>query len=182
MTKFDRVTLPKESTLSERELELWSFGERLGVPSCIGLRLDYRSMLLGAAAGVVALVAAFGLLMHAGSGGQKEQRHRTLKLASGRKAEVMAVYLGFGDEHSQRGAIDDGVSVEYVTSLTDDRARGDEAAEVFEAIRPLAEALGVGVASVSAFPSATRQGRFVRHEYTRDAAGRWTGSMTTLGR
>lgn len=143
------------------------------------MRLDWKSMLLGAAAGVAGLVAAGALLLRLGTGGPQEQRHRTLKLASRRSLEVTALSLAFGDEHSARGAADDGVFVEYVTSSADDAARDAEAAEVFEAIRPLAESLGVPAAAVSAFPSLVRKGRYERHDFARDAAGRWTSSRTT---
>ena len=140
------------------------------------MRVDGKSMLLGAAAAVVALVATGALALRVASGGPKEQRHRTLQLASGRTLEVTALYLAFGDDHSGRGAVDDGVEVAYVTSSPGDDARDKEAAEVFEAIRPLAESLGVGSASVSAFPSLLRKGRYERHDYARDAAGSWTST------
>jgi|HubBroStandDraft_6_1064221.scaffolds.fasta_scaffold1430168_1 hypothetical protein len=68
-------------------------------------------MLLGAAAAVVALVAGIALLMHAGGPVSLEQHHRSLKLAAGGTLEVTALYLAFGDEHSGRGAIDDGEGV-----------------------------------------------------------------------
>jgi hypothetical protein len=135
-------------------------------------------MLAGAVAALVALAAAGALFFRLGAGGPKEQRHRTLKLASGRTVEIMALYLAFGDEHSQRGAIDDGVGVEYVTSSAEEGARDREAEEVFEAIRPLTESLGVPSMSVSAFPSPWRKGRYERHDYTRDASGGWTSQRT----
>ncbi len=141
------------------------------------MRLDGKSMLLGAAAAVVALLAVGALLLGVASGGPREQRHRTLKLASGRTLEVTMLCLVFGDDHSQRGAVDDGVGVEYVTSFGDG-ARDKEAAEVYEAIRPLAESLGVGSASISAFPSLLRKGHYQRYDYSRDAAGAWTSKHT----
>jgi hypothetical protein len=45
---------------------------------------------------------------------------------------------------------------------------------VFEAIRPLADSLGLESASVSAFPSAVRRGHYVRSDYSRDPARGWT--------
>jgi hypothetical protein len=137
------------------------------------MRVDWKSMLLGAAVAVVALFSAGALLLHAGSGGSKEQRHRALRLASGRTLEVMELRLAFGDEHSQRGAVDDALQVEYVAPAAEQGARDRDAAEVFEAVRPLAEALGVGAASVVAFPSSLREGPGERHDYTRDSAGAW---------
>ena len=91
------------------------------------MRVDGKSMLLGAAAAVVALVAAGALVLRVAAGGPKEQRHRTLKLASGRTLEVTALYLAFGDDHSGRGAVDDGVYVAYVTSSPEDNALGSKA-------------------------------------------------------
>jgi hypothetical protein len=128
-------------------------------------------MLLGAGASTVVLVAVGALILRLGAGGPKEQHHRSLRLASGHSLEVTSLYLAFGDEHTGRGAIDDGVCVEYVT---EDGASDKEAAEVFEAVRPVAEALGVGSASVSAFRSLVRKGHYERHDYARDAAGTWT--------
>ena len=138
------------------------------------MRVDAKSMLLGAAGAVASIVAAGALLMHMGTGSPKEQRHRTLRLASGQTLEVMALYASFGDEHSQRGAVDDAVCVEYVAAATDEKGRDDESAQVFEAIRPLAESLGVESAFVSAFPSAMRRGHYVRSEYSRDPARGWS--------
>jgi hypothetical protein len=142
------------------------------------MRVNGRSMLLGAAAAVATRIAAGALLLGLGGPGLKEQSHRMLRLPSGRALEVTALYLGFGDAHSGRGAGDDGLSVEYVASSTDDEARAREAGEVFEAIRPLAESLGVRSASVSAFPTLVRKGRYERHDYTRDESGAWTSKRT----
>jgi hypothetical protein len=138
------------------------------------MRVDGKSMLLGAVATMTVLVAAGVLLMRLPWGGPQEAHHRTLKLSSGRTLEVTALYLGFGDEHSGRGAVDDAIGVEYVTSAPQGAARDKEEAEVFEAIRPISESLGVGTASVSAFPSLVRKGHYERYDYTRSAAGAWT--------
>ncbi len=131
-------------------------------------------MMLGAGAVVALMLAGGAVLLHAAPDGPKEQHHRTLKLASGRTVEVTTLYLGFGDEHSGRGAIDDGVGVEYVATSPEPGARDREAAEVFDAIRPLVESLGVPTASIAAFPSLVRKGRYDRYDYTRDAGGAWT--------
>ncbi len=140
------------------------------------MRVDPKSMLLGAAATVASIAAAVVLLMHAGSSSpaSMEQHHRTLKLASGRALEVMALYLYFGDEHSQRGAADDAVCVEYVAASGDDKQRDDDSSQVFEAIRPLADSLGLETASVSAFPSAVRKGHYLRSDYSRDPVRGWS--------
>jgi hypothetical protein len=138
------------------------------------MRVDWKSALLGAAGAVAALFAAAALLLTIPTGGPSEAHHRTLRLVSGRTLEVTALYLGFGDPHSSRGSIDDDVEVEYVTSAADGAARDQEASEVFEAIRPLVESLGVGSASVAAFPSLLRKGHYQRRLYTRDAGGAWT--------
>ncbi len=140
------------------------------------MRVDPKSLLLGAAGTVAAIVAAFMLLMRAGSSSPApmEQHHRTLKLASGRALEVMALSLYFGDEHSQRGAADDAVVVEYVAASGDEKQRDDDAAQVFEAVRPLADSLGLETASVSAFPSAMRKGHYVRSDYSRDQVRGWS--------
>jgi hypothetical protein len=138
------------------------------------MRVHWRSMLLGAVAGVTTLVAAAALFFAAAPGGSHQQRHRTLKLASGRALEVVGLYFAFGDEHSQRGAIDDGISVQYVSAAAEGEARDKEAAEVFEAIRPLSESLGVVTAEVCAYSSLSRNGRSETYAYSRDTAGAWT--------
>jgi hypothetical protein len=99
-------------------------------------------MLLGAAVAIGAMAAAVAIFLAVPAGGAalNEQRDRTLKLASGRALEV----TGLGDEHSQRGAFDDGFVETYVTALA-------AAAEVFEATRPLSELLGAATATVYAF-------------------------------
>jgi len=137
------------------------------------MHVHWKSMLLGAVAAVATLVAVAAMFFFAGPGGSHEQRHRTLKLASGRALEITGLYFAFGDEHSQRGAIDDGISVEYV-SAAQGEARDKEAAEVFEAIRPLSESLGVVTAAVCAYPSLSRKDRYETYAYSRDTAGAWT--------
>jgi len=141
--------------------------------------VDVKSMALGAVATVVALLLAGVLLMRAGTGNpaSTEPRHRSLKLASGRTVEVTSLYLGFGDEHSQRGAADDGLGVKYVTAAAEGEGRDKEAAEVFEAIRPLAESLGLGASAVFAFPSFGRDSRQEAHYYSRESAGVWTATV-----
>jgi hypothetical protein len=140
------------------------------------MRLDLKSMLLGAAVTVASLVGGGALLFGPGAGAPVEARHRSMKLPSGRAVELMGLHLAFGDEHSQRGAVDDGLVVEYVTafSIPDERARDEEAEEVFGAIRPLAESLGTGSASLYVFSSPARAGGFESRAYEREAGGAWT--------
>jgi hypothetical protein len=138
------------------------------------MRVHWKSMLLGAVAGVAMLVAVAAMLFAVASGGSHEQRHRTFKLASGRALEIMGLYFAFGDEHSQRGAIDDSISVQYVSAAAKGEARDREAAEVFEAIRPLSESLGVATAEVCAYSSLSLKGRSEIYAYSRDTTGVWT--------
>lgn len=137
------------------------------------MRLDAKSLLLGAAGAVGLLGVAAALLLLFSGGVRDVQPHRTLRLSSGRALEVTALYLGWGDDHSGRGSIDDGLCVEYVTAAADTSAREREAAEVFEAVRPMADALGLSSAEVSAFPTLKRKGRYERWEFSR-GSGAWT--------
>ena len=137
------------------------------------MRIHWKSMLLGAVAGVTMLVAVAAVFFAAAPGGPHEQRHRTLSLASGRAVELTGLSFAFGDEHSQRGAIDDGILVEYVSAARGE-ARDSEAAAVFEAIRPLSESLRVATAEVSAYPSLGNRGGREVYTFSRDSAGGWT--------
>ena len=144
------------------------------------MRLEWKSLLLGAAAAVLgmgALGAAGFFLLFTTHGGPQEQRHRTLRLASGRSLEVISLHLAYGDDHSGRGSIDDGLCVEYVTAAADDAARELEANEVFQAIRPMAESLGLPSAEVSAFPTLVRKGRYQVYARTRGAGGAWSSKV-----
>lgn len=143
------------------------------------MRVDWKSLLLGVVGTVAVQVAAGALLFSLPIGGRpREAHHRTLALPSGRALEVTALHLAFGDDHSGRGAIDDDIEVEYVTAAADGAAREEEAADVFEAIRPLVESLGVGSAVLAAFPSLVRKGHYQRRHYTRGPGGAWTPRLS----
>lgn len=84
--------------------------------------------------------------------------------------------FAWGVEHSERDVGKDSFLLEYASTVphTDLAAVDRETVEVFELIRPLSELWGLSTASVSAFPSVARRGRYFTYQFSRSAAGHWT--------
>lgn len=111
--------------------------------------------------------------------GCDEDLHRpTLeqRLPSGKTVAVASCMLTWGTEHGKRRAGQDAFALEYVSTLLPDHAErlDDEALEVFELIRPLSEQWSFTSASVSAFPSSERSGKYVSYVFSRSTDGRWS--------
>ncbi len=128
-----------------------------------------------------ALSASLLLVLCLGCGdGPDGFRRRTLeqRLRSGKVIKVTSCLLTWGVEHGERHANQDSFALEYVTSIppsaTDELDR--EALEVFELIRPISEQWGFSTASVAAFPSAERTGKYDLFIFSRSADGRWSFS------
>jgi len=83
-------------------------------------------------------------------------------------------------EHGERHPNQDSFSLEYVTSLAPSASQelDQEAREVFELIRPLSERWGFSTASVSAFRSVERTGKYDIFAFTRSVDGRWSVTRT----
>ena len=100
------------------------------------------------------------------------------RLPSGKTVLVTSCVLAWGVEHGERHAREDAFALEYVTSLlpSGPDQLDQEALEVFELIRPVSEQWSLNSASVSAFPSAERSGKYEIFAFSRGADGRWSPS------
>lgn len=108
------------------------------------------------------------------SGGENHPLFREQTLPSGKKIQVASFHLTWGIEHDERRKQDDQFAMEYVSSAGGDPAAQDrEALEVFELVRPISELWGFPTATVSAFPTTVRKGRYSIYAFTRDAQGKW---------
>ena len=102
------------------------------------------------------------------------------RLVSGRVIEVTSCRLVWGIEHGDRHAKQDSFALEYVTSLSPS-ARDEldrEVLDVFELIRAVSEQWGFSTASVAAFPSPERSGKYDVFTFSRSTDGRWSVSRT----
>ncbi|MCG3191418.1 MAG: hypothetical protein DIJKHBIC_00645 [Thermoanaerobaculia bacterium] len=112
-----------------------------------------------------------------GCGGQVfEQPVTRQRLPSGKTVDVTSCLLVWGIEHDERDPRQDSFALEYVTKLSESRS-GEldrEALEVFELIRPVSELWGYSTASVAAFPSRKRSGKYDIFTFSRAPSGTWT--------
>lgn len=101
---------------------------------------------------------------------------REQPLPSGKSVKITSFHLLWGVEHEERRSHDDTFGLEYASAA----AQGDlavldrEIAEVFELIRPISEQWGFTVATIAAFPTTKRQGRYYIYAFTREPQGQWT--------
>lgn len=97
-------------------------------------------------------------------------------LPSGKTIKITSFNLVWGVYHDERKTNDDNFQVEYVSSFAheDQRALNQEALEVFELIRPVSEQWGFNSATISAFPTIQRKGRYYIYAFTRAPDGKWT--------
>jgi hypothetical protein len=90
--------------------------------------------------------------------------------------QVTSCQLVWGDEHGERHTNQDSFALEYVSSVTQPASQevDREAVEVFELIRPISEQWGFTTATVAAFPSAERTGKYNFFIFSRSSDGRWS--------
>lgn len=98
------------------------------------------------------------------------------RLASGKTIKVTSCLLVWGVEHDERDKKKDSFALEYVTSFPP--TAGDEldkeALEAFELIRPVSEQWGFTMASVAAFGSVERTGKYNAWNFSRESGGPWS--------
>lgn len=100
------------------------------------------------------------------------------RLQSGKVIQVTSCLLVWGVEHGERHTHQDSFALEYVTSLSPSAPQelDREVLEVFELIRPVSEQWGFTTASVAAFPSPERSGKYTVFTFSRSSDGRWSVS------
>ena len=99
------------------------------------------------------------------------------KLPSGGMVKVISFNLVWGIEHDDRSVAKDSFAIEYVTPCpgADATRREAEAAEVFAAlVRPASEQWGFREASLAAFPTLQRKGRYDLYLFQRGSDGTWS--------
>lgn len=138
------------------------------------MNIQIKSVALGfmmACLLAVGAVAAVFFLM----GPQIRTVSHEVALPTGKVIHVMACHFAWGVEHQERHVSHDAFVLEYVSTVphTDLAAVDRETVETFELIRPISERWGLNVASVSAFPSAQRKGKYFIYSFSRNAEGRW---------
>jgi hypothetical protein len=113
---------------------------------------------------------------------QQSQAVRSQTLPSGKTVQITSFQLVCSEELGIRSQSDDNFNLEYVSLQPDarDEQREIEAREVFELIRTTSEAWGFQKASLSAFPSATRFGRYDSFVFERMANGKWSCNRLSL--
>lgn len=102
------------------------------------------------------------------------------RLASGKAIKVTSCMLVWGVEHEERHPNQDSFALEYVTAIPPAATKelDQEALEVFELIRPISERWGFSTASVSAFASVERTGKYNIFAFSRSSDGRWSVNRT----
>jgi hypothetical protein len=124
-----------------------------------------------------ALLFGFGVALATGC----DDHFRTLwhgeKLPSGGMVKVTSFNLVWGIEHDDRNVGQDSFAIEYVSAEpgADSNRREAEAAEVFAAlVRPVSEQWEFRTASLAAFPTLQRKGRYDLYLFQRGPAGTWS--------
>lgn len=102
------------------------------------------------------------------------------KVPSGNTIKVTSFNLVWGIEHDDRNVHMDSFAIEYVTAdpNADAARREAEALQVFELVRPVSEQWGFRVASMSAFPTLRRKGRYDLYQFEREPDGRWSSKRS----
>jgi hypothetical protein len=119
---------------------------------------------------VGALIATFLLI-----GPQIRAISHNVVLPSGKIIKVTACHFAWGVEHGERHVSYDSFVLEYVSTVPHTNLAGvdRETVETFELIRPISELWGLNIASVSAFPSVQRKGKYLIYAFSRNVDGRW---------
>jgi len=127
-----------------------------------------------------ALLLSLGLILLAGCDDHFHALWHGERLPSGGLIKVVSFNLVWGIEHDDRDVSKDSFAIEYVTANPrgDVQQREAEAAEVFEFVRPVSELWGFRSASMSAFPTLTRKGRYDLYWYQRGPDGPWSNTRS----
>jgi len=123
-----------------------------------------------------ALLLSLGLILLAGCDDHFHALWHGERLPSGGLIKVVSFNLVWGIEHDDRDVSKDSFAIEYVTATPrgDFQPREAAAAEGFQFVRPVSELWGFRSASMSAFPTLTRKGRYDLYWYQRGPDGTWS--------
>ncbi len=101
-------------------------------------------------------------------------------LPSGAMIKVTSFNLVWAIGHDDRDVRKDAFALEYVSAHPGGEVarREAEATQVFELVRPLSELRGCRTASLAAFPTLERRGRYDLYRFERAADGRWSFERT----
>jgi hypothetical protein len=123
------------------------------------------------------LLFGFVLVLAAGCDDHFHTLWHGEKLPSGSMVKVTSFNLVWGIEHDDRSVGQDSFAIEYITASpgADSNRREAEAAEVFAAlVRPASEQWGFHTASLAAFPTFQRKGRYDLYLFQRGSDGTWS--------
>ena len=125
-------------------------------------------------------LTAVTLVFLSACGGYSRPLWHDQQLPSGKVVKVTSFHLVWGVEHDERDATKDSFALEYVSvnAQAEPAQREAEAREVFELIRPISEQWGFRMATMAAFPSLERQGRYDLYRFDRQPDGRWSATRS----
>jgi hypothetical protein len=140
------------------------------------MKIQIKSLLLGFTVAVVLFVGIIVCFFYLA--GKETRPSRDQVLHNGKTVQVTSFYLVWGVDHDpqDRDPAKDNFQLEYVTSCpdADQQMRDQECWEVFELIRPISELWRFNNATINAFPTAQRKGRYDIYAFKRDRAGNWS--------
>lgn len=141
---------------------------------CATMRTKLIFFLSGFLAAPILIAGAFYSIAYL----QQDQppTFREQRLSSGRVIKVTSFVLAWGLEHNERIPQQDSLSLDYVSSVpdADSESIDKEAMEVFELIRSVSEQWGFRSATLCAFPSTTRRGRYYIFAFNKTPDGSWS--------
>lgn len=142
------------------------------------LRIKY--FLIGALFALLLPVGALFALWYLNS--DHRPVYREQKLPSGETIKVTSFYLTWGVEHEERLPDRDSFALEYISSRPgmEEAAVDLETIAAFELIRPAAELWGFTTASVAAFPTEQRKGRYNQYTFRRTEGSTWHSEKQQL--
>jgi hypothetical protein len=138
------------------------------------MKLKLKFLALGFMLAILLFGGAFLFLL----GGETRPVFHDQVLPNGKMVKVTSFHLVWGVDHDprDRDPSKDSFQLEYVASSpdADHKVRDQECLEVFELIRPISELWGFNHASINAFPSVQRKGRYQIYDFKTGPDGKWT--------
>ena len=129
---------------------------------------------------VCALPAGLALMFIAGCDEHFHRLWHGENVSPTNTIKVTSFNLVWGIEHDDRDVRKDSFAIEYVSAAphADTLQREAEAWQAFELMRPVSEQWGFRIASMAAFPTLERKGRYDLYLFERQADGRWSFKRT----